>query len=1015
MNPMDKREKYKDYLLQIGQDLLKLKPLLIDNKTLKESVSYLAEFLRRYFPISQLAVMQISREGGIKEGVFWKDGQDRALWTAVIHNALDRWQTVERAACEADKPETGIESASAYALFPVTCDDGLAGALLVQKPERAGRWTDEEIVLLELMVSTISVTLINRARYEEYALQGYVFNELMDNTSTNIYVTDVETNEILFMNKAMQKTFGVDKPEGKICWQVLQKGMDGPCPFCPVPALLSNEDEHPSITWEEKNTLTGINYKNYDSFMHWIDGRTVHFQQSVDNTLTRQLERAAAIDELTDLLNRRAGKLALSHTLSQARADKIRVIVAMYDVNDLKEVNDTYGHAEGDVLLKTIARSIKACLAPQDYIFRLSGDEFIIVFWDTSLAASKKKIRHAREQIQSFRKEHQKPYEMDFCCGYAEVEPQDRRTLTEILTGVDEKMYEKKRLFHIRKAEEKYRKNGEKQSRAEAFSYDKEHLYDALVQSTDDYIYVCNMKTNTFRYPKAMVEEFDLPGEVIENAAAVWGARVHDLDKNAFLESNQEITDGRTDCHSVEYRARNRKGEWVWMRCRGHLERDETGEPTLFAGIITNLGKKNKIDHLTGLFNKFEFEEEVERLIRSEPEQPIGIMVLGMDEFKRINDLYNRSFGDEVIRITSQKIQTFLPPDATVYRMDGDEFGIILRDATVAGLKRIYAKIYQAVNHQQEFNGKKFYCTLSAGCTLYPQDGETYLDLIKYAGYSLEYAKSKGKNQIAFFTKDILTGKTRQLDLTELLRESAEHQFEGFEVYYQLQVNAAARKLKGAEALARWKCEKYGQIPPDQFIPILEESGLIIPVGKWIFEQAVEACARWIEKDPDFVISINLSYVQLEDAGFIDFMERTVLNSGVPPANVVVEMTESYIASNIDRIEGVFERIRSFGMKIAMDDFGTGYSSLGILKKIPADIVKIDRIFVKDVQTSHFDLTFIKFIVELCHDVGIEVCLEGVETEGEYKAAKPHGVDFIQGYLFGRPVPDITFEEQNFN
>ena len=387
-------------------------------------------------------------------------------------------------------------------------------------------------------------------------------------------------------------------------------------------------------------------------------------------------------------------------------------------------------------------------------------------------------------------------------------------------------------------------------------------------------------------------------------------------------------------------------------------------------------------------------------------------MILGIDEFKRINDLYNRSFGDEVIRIISQKIQTFLPPDATVYRMDGDEFGIILRNGTVHGLENIYGKIYQAVNHQQEFNGKKFYCTLSAGCTLYPLDGKTYLDLIKYAGYSLEYAKNKGKNQIAFFSEDILIGKTRQLDLTELLRESVEQGFENFEVYYQLQVNADTRKIKGAEALARWKCEKYGQVPPDQFIPILEESGLIIPVGKWIFEQALGACACWIKKDPDFVISVNLSYVQLEDAGFIDFMERTVLSSGVPPANVVVEMTESYIASNINRVEGIFDRIRSFGMKIAMDDFGTGYSSLGILKKIPADIVKIDRIFVKDVQTSHFDLTFIKFIVELCHDVGIEVCLEGVETEGEYEAVKPHAVDFIQGYLFGKPVSIEEFERR---
>lgn len=1012
---MDKRTKYKDCRLQINQDLFKLKPLLTNNKSLKENADYLAKFLKCYFPISQLILVQRSNEGAGGECVFWKRSQNDDFWSAVIQEKLDNWQSEKDEVSDFNDPETGIDKTSAYALFPAVCDNELAGALLVLKPAEEGEWREDEKAFLKLVVSAVGVMLINRARCSAYALQSYVFNELMDNTSTNIYVTDIETNKILFMNKAMQRTFGIDKPEGRICWQVLQKGMDGPCSFCPIPALLEADNDYPSIVWEEENTLTGVNYKNYDSFMQWTDGRTVHFQQSVDNTTTRQLERAAATDELTGMLNRRAGKLALSRTLGQAKRADIRVVVGMYDVNGLKEVNDTYGHTEGDILLKTIARSIKACLAPQDYIFRLSGDEFIIVFKDTDIASSKAKIQQAKEQIRIFKKDNQKPYEMDFCCGYVEVEPEDKRMITEILTNVDEKMYEKKRLSHIQRAEEKYQNQEENSDSAENFSYQKEYLYDALVQSTDDYIYVCNMKTNTFRYPKAMVEEFDLPGEVIENAAAVWGAKVHDLDKEAFLESNQEITDGRTDCHSVEYRAKNRKGEWVWMRCRGHLERDEAGEPVLFAGMITNLGKKNKIDHVTGLFNKFEFEEEIERLISTEPEKPIGIMILGMDEFKRVNDLYNRSFGDEVIRITAQKIQTFLPENATVYRMDGDEFGIILQNGTVAGLEKIYEKIYQSVNHQQVFNGKKYYCTLSAGCTLYPLDGHTYLDLIKHAGYSLEYAKTRGKNRIVFFSEQILKGKARHLDLTELLRESAEHHFKGFEIYYQMQVDADTRQIKGAEALARWRCEKYGQVPPDQFIPILEESGLIIPVGKWIFEQAVNACARWIEKNPDFVMSINLSYVQLEDAGFIDFMERTVKASGVPPANVVVEMTESYIASNIDRIKGIFERIRGFGMKIAMDDFGTGYSSLGILKNIPADIVKIDRIFVSDVQTSHFDRTFIKFIVELCHDVGIKVCLEGVETEGEYEAVKPNAVDFIQGYLFGKPVPENVFEEQNFS
>lgn len=546
------------------------------------------------------------------------------------------------------------------------------------------------------------------------------------------------------------------------------------------------------------------------------------------------------------------------------------------------------------------------------------------------------------------------------------------------------------------------------------FTYDERKLYDALIQSTDDYIYVCNMKTNTFRYPKAMVEEFDLPGEIIQNAAEVWGASVHENDKRAFIDSNQEIVDGKTEAHSVEYRAKNRKGEWVWLRCRGHLEKDENGDATLFAGMITNLGKKNKIDHLTGLLNKFEFEDEIKKLIDTRPNHTIGIMVLGIDDFKHINDLYNRSFGDEVLRITSQKIQTFLPPNATVYKMDGDEFGIIIRDCEFGEMENIYCEIQNAFKHQQEFNQQKYYCALSAGGAFYPKDGTVYLELLKHVNYSLEFAKSKGKNRLSLFSENILEQRTKVLNLTELLRESVEHNFEGFEVYYQLQVDAITKEIKGAEALARWQCERYGRIPPDQFIPLLEDSGLIIPVGKWIFEQAVHACAFWSKYRSDFSMSINLSYVQLEDENFIEFMTEATKNSEVSPENIVVEMTESYIASNIQKVKGIFSKIRRLGIKIAMDDFGTGYSSLGILKNLPTDIVKIDRIFVKDILESDFNATFIRFIVELCHAVNIQVCLEGVETEAEYQAVLSDHPDFIQGYFFGKPVDADLFEQQNF-
>ena len=460
----------------------------------------------------------------------------------------------------------------------------------------------------------------------------------------------------------------------------------------------------------------------------------------------------------------------------------------------------------------------------------------------------------------------------------------------------------------------------------ENFEYDQNYLYDALVQSTDDYIYVCNMDTGVFRYPKAMVEEFGLPGEIVPDAARVWGANVHEHDKQAFLESNQEILDGVTDCHFVEYRAKNRDGEWVRLRCRGHLERDENGKPRIFAGIISNLGKKNKVDHITGLFNKFEFENEVSRLLDS-GECPFSILAFGIDDFRHINDLYGRPFGDEVIRIVAQKIQSLLPSDTALYRLDGDEFGTIFRGSAAKEIEKRYHKIQNSLDHQQTYDDRKYFCTVSAGCVSSARDGATYSDLMKRASCALEYSKRGGKNRLVFFSSDMLVGRERDLELTELLRASVENGFSGFSLRFQPQVDAVSGRLTGAEVLTRWSCAEYGEVPPLEFIPLLEESGLILPAGRWIFEQGVRVCAKWLQKKKDFALSINLSWLQLEDPDFITFMQACMQQYGVDPRHIAVEITESYIASNIGFLQDRFSRMRKLGLKIAMDDFGTGYSS----------------------------------------------------------------------------------------
>ena len=841
-------------------------------------------------------------------------------------------------------------------------------------------------------------------------IQSFVFNYLMDRMHANLFVTDINTDEIIFMNRTMQNCFGLENPEGKICWQVLQKGMTERCPFCPIPRLLEADNQESCVVWDEFNSLMGRNYENYDSLIPWMDGRLVHLQHSVDVTEIRQLSREAKIDDLTNLFNRRAGKDLLESSLVRARENGVPLTLCLFDLNELKLVNDRYGHKEGDRCLAYVSAVTRENLRAEDAAFRLSGDEFVIICYNARQPETEAHMRLILKRLKEKRKEYGIPYELSFCYGLAEALPEKRARVADLLSRADEKMYQQKRLYHIRKTEKRLILRPEEMQKAvESFNYDKEHLYDALIESVDDYLYVGNMKTGVFRYPPAMVWEFALPGEIVPNGAAVWSGKIHPHDRLAFLEANQEISSGQTETHNVEYRAKNRYGQWIWLRSRGHLLRDKTGNPNLFAGMITNLGRKNNLDPATGLYNKFGFEEEVRKSIQDYPGAPLGIMLLGLDDFKHINDLYDRLFGDQVIRLTSQKLLSLLPDNASIFRMDGDEFAVLIKDIDEGCFQRIYRQIQKAFLRQQDINGKKYFCTASAGCVVYPRDAANYPELLKFANYSLEYSKLQGKNRCSVFTREILSHKERPLELTELLRESIEKGFREFSLYYQPQVDALTGRVVGAEALCRWQCQKYGNVSPMEFIALLEKSNQIITAGKWIFFTAVKQCAEWCKLVPDFIISINLSYFQVLDPGFLQFVDRVLEETGLSAANIALELTETHLVKEDEIIRRVFLNLKERGLSIAMDDFGTGYSSLGLLKSTPVDLVKIDRTFIKDIQESVFDSTFIRFIVDLCHDVGKQVCMEGVETEAEYKAVRQSGLEFIQGYYFGRPSPAEEF------
>ncbi len=534
-------------------------------------------------------------------------------------------------------------------------------------------------------------------------------------------------------------------------------------------------------------------------------------------------------------------------------------------------------------------------------------------------------------------------------------------------------------------------------------------LYDALAMSTDDFIFMCDMSTQLFYFPRKMAEDFDLPGQIVANAVQIWGERVHEDDREDFLAEMNGVFAGSTDTHSMEYRVLNKDGIWVWVRARGHIERNESGVPTMFAGVLTNLGaKKSKIDHLTGLQDKYEFELHVRAQLGSVAKG--ALLILGLDNFRHINNIYGWEFGDNVLRESAQRLAAVLPERVQLYRLDGDKFGIFFAETTRESVEEYYRALLKAFRQHRQLGEHKYFCTISGGCVCLDTEAVTLDILLKRAAYALDYSKGEGKNRLTFYDEKKMGGNDRVLKLMACLHDSIESNFENFALYFQPQLKPQGFEVKSAEALLRWNCPEIGAVSPAEFIPILEQTGLIHKVGRWVMEQATTVCHEWRKWCPEFTISVNLSFAQLQDQKFMPYLTSAVNRGSIDPKALHLEITESCIAGGSKSLIEAFRVMREMGFKIEMDDFGTGYSSLEILKNAPTDVVKIDSAFVKDILQSNFDATFIQFVVMLCHSVNIKVCLEGVESWDEYFLVEPMQLDLIQGFLFGRPQPKEEFE-----
>ncbi len=540
-------------------------------------------------------------------------------------------------------------------------------------------------------------------------------------------------------------------------------------------------------------------------------------------------------------------------------------------------------------------------------------------------------------------------------------------------------------------------------------------FFDLLKRNTDDYLFLMDLTTSLIMVSPNLVQDFELPGEIMDDFDQYWLPLVHPEERTNYSNSISEVMHHRSREHMLDYRVKNRKGDYVWIRCRGTIGFDRDGTPNIFTGVMTRLSQRNQADEVTGLLNKYQFERGVKSALAAYRSTGVGgaVMVLGLDNFKIINETHNRVVGDHVLKEVSRQIEAILPPDFTLYKLDGDEFAIVYPQAGEKEVAELFASIQGCLAHPYEVDGRQYFNTVSAGTVFYPQGGKDYLVLHKHAEAAMDSAKRAGKNRNCIFSKEQYNRWVRSITMRDSLWDSVENGCEGFSLFFQPQVSAVNRELIGAESLLRWRNPKGRMVAPMEFIPILEETKLIVPVGKWIYEEVVRICKRWREVRPKFCISVNLSYEQVKDLSFKNFALDCLKRYDMPADSVVLELTESKIVADWSFVNKQFDDFRQAGIKIAMDDFGTGYSSLASFKNLSCDIVKIDREFVKKILENDFDKQLVEYVVALCHSMGIKACIEGVEDIEEYNLlTKRCKADAIQGYLFGHPESEENFEEK---
>ncbi len=551
-----------------------------------------------------------------------------------------------------------------------------------------------------------------------------------------------------------------------------------------------------------------------------------------------------------------------------------------------------------------------------------------------------------------------------------------------------------------------------------------EGLISVLNQCTDAFLFVFDLSKDTYFISQYARNIFNFPEEKMENATHELMKIVYPEDQASLRADLDLLKSGKRTEHNLDYRWVNKNGKPIWIRCRGKILPNNSEEHRILVGEVSIVTEEDKTDLLTGLATESQLRIDFGSIWTKKQAVTGFILKIDIDNLGSINEQYGVMTGDVIISKVGDCCRKICSGVAKAYKLSSDEFicmNLTGKSALVA--QKMFENLRREISEAEQGLGYDIIFTVSGGMVAFMNDSSQLDGLLRKVNYSLNNAKRNGRNTLITFNAVDYTQHLKTLDFQEKIRDSIRNDFAGFELYYQPVVDAKNLYLDadktvlnviGCEALIRWTCPGYGILNPDEFIPILERTGMMVSVGRWILRTAFMQCAEWNRLQKDFRVSVNLSYIQVKKSDILRDVETAMLISEVNPHNVTLELTESGYIDNGEELQALTEAFSNLGVNVDIDDFGTGYSNLRYLQYLKANTLKLDYTFVqKATAGNEGDRKIIKHITQMAHELGMKVCMEGIEEKSDIEKLIEYEPDKFQGFYFGRPCNNVDFREHH--